>query len=76
MFRKQDPNNLRSKNKTQSIVFTGKEVLNEVSDCIQQPLVQTDKNIKIQDVITNWLKKVKVPAAVRIEVDIDPYSFY
>ena len=49
MFRKQDPNNLRSKNKTQSIVFTGKEVLNEVSDCIQQPLVQTDKNIKIQE---------------------------
>ena len=39
-------------------------------------LLKTDKNIKIQDVITNWLKKVKVPAAVRIEVDIDPYSFY
>lgn len=38
-------------------------------------LVKTAKNIKIQDVIRTWLKKVNIPSAVRVEVDIDPYSF-
>ncbi len=39
-------------------------------------LLKTAKNIKIQDVIRKWLSRVKVSNSVRVEVDIDPYSFY
>ena len=39
-------------------------------------LLKTAKNIKIQDVLHKWLARVKVPASVKVEVDIDPYSFY
>ena len=39
-------------------------------------LLKTAKNIKIQDVVRDWLKRVRVPGRVRVEVDIDPYSFY
>lgn len=39
-------------------------------------LLKTAKNIKIQDVVRQWLQRVKVPGTVRVEVDIDPYSFY
>ena len=38
-------------------------------------LLKTSKSIKIQDVIRDWLSKVKIPSGVRVEVDIDPYSF-
>lgn len=38
-------------------------------------LLKTAKNIKIQAVIKEWLRRVQAPANVRIEVDIDPYSF-
>ncbi|MDR1694411.1 MAG: primosomal protein N' [Lactobacillaceae bacterium] len=38
-------------------------------------LVKTAKNIKIQQVVKLWLAKVNCPKAVRINVDIDPYSF-
>ena len=38
-------------------------------------LLKTAKNIKIQDVIREWLRKVEPPSNVRISVDIDPYSF-
>ena len=39
-------------------------------------LLKTAKNIKIQDVLMQWIKRVKIPVSVRVEVDIDPYSFY
>lgn len=39
-------------------------------------LLKTGKNVKIQDLVREWLKRVKVPGTVRVEVDIDPYSFY
>jgi primosomal protein N' (replication factor Y) len=39
-------------------------------------LLKTAKDIKIQDVLATWLKRVKLPSSVRVEVDIDPYSFY
>ncbi|MBQ8661579.1 MAG: primosomal protein N' [Alphaproteobacteria bacterium] len=39
-------------------------------------LLKTGKNVKIQDFVREWLKRVKVPGTVRVEVDIDPYSFY
>ena len=38
-------------------------------------LLKTAKNIKIQEVIREWLRKVPSFSNVRIEVDIDPYSF-
>ena len=39
-------------------------------------LLKTAKNIKIQEILKQWLKRVKIPASVRVEIDIDPYSFY
>ncbi len=39
-------------------------------------LLKCAKNVKIQSVLYEWLKKVPVPSNVRVEVDIDPYSFY
>ena len=39
-------------------------------------LLKTDKTVKIQDVVRKWLKRVEVPSTVRVEVDIDPYSFF
>ena len=38
-------------------------------------LVKTAKNIKIQEVVREWLRRVDCPSNVRIEVDVDPYSF-
>lgn len=38
-------------------------------------LLKTARNIKIQAVLQEWLKKVECPSGVRIEIDIDPYSF-
>lgn len=39
-------------------------------------LLKTAKNIMIQDVLKRWLKRVNIPTSIRVEVDIDPYSFY
>ena len=39
-------------------------------------LLKTAKNIRIQDVLRDWLKRIKIPGRVRVEVDRDPYSFY
>lgn len=39
-------------------------------------LLKTAKNIRIQDVLRDWLKRIKIPGRVRVEVDIDHYSFY
>lgn len=38
-------------------------------------LLKTARNINIQEVLKKWLTMVNVPASVRVEVDIDPYSF-
>ena len=39
-------------------------------------LLKTARDIPIQDVLRQWIAKVKIPNGVRVEVDIDPYSFY
>lgn len=39
-------------------------------------LLKTARNIPIQTVLRQWLARVKVPSSVRVEVDVDPYSFY
>ncbi len=39
-------------------------------------LVRTSKAVNIQKKIGEWLEKVKIPAAVRVQVDIDPQNFF
>jgi primosomal protein N' (replication factor Y) len=29
----------------------------------------------VQGIVADWLARVKVPASVRVQVDIDPYGF-
>ena len=41
----------------------------------QRILVQADKNLNIQKMITQWLSLVKTPSGVRVQIDIDPQSF-
>ena len=38
-------------------------------------LLKTHKSIKIQDILKKWLSMIICPTNVRIEIDIDPYSF-
>jgi primosomal protein N' (replication factor Y) len=38
-------------------------------------LVKASRAADIQGVIDGWLKRVEIPASVRLYVDIDPYSF-
>ena len=39
-------------------------------------LVRADKNIDIQKAIKHWVKEVKLPSKIRVQIDIDPQSFY
>jgi primosomal protein N' (replication factor Y) len=38
-------------------------------------LLRTKRNVNIQAVLREWVAKVKLPSSVRVQVDIDPYSF-
>ena len=38
-------------------------------------LLKTDKNINIQEVLKKWLNMIKVKSNVRVDIDINPYSF-
>lgn len=39
-------------------------------------LVKSDKNVRLQHILTRWLAGFHFPPAVTIRVDIDPYSFF
>jgi primosomal protein N' (replication factor Y) len=39
-------------------------------------LLKTERRINLQDLLRPWLAAVKVPNAVRVQVDVDPYSFF
>jgi len=39
-------------------------------------LLQTERQIKIQEVLHRWLDTVSLPSSIRIQIDIDPYSFF
>lgn len=39
-------------------------------------LLQTGRNVKIQAVLQNWLSRVSLPSSVRVQTDVDPYSFF
>ena len=38
-------------------------------------LLKTRREVNIQAVLREWLTRVEIPSAVRVTVDIDPYSF-
>jgi primosomal protein N' (replication factor Y) len=38
-------------------------------------LVKAQRDGRVQDWIADWLAKVEIPGTVRVQVDIDPYSF-
>jgi primosomal protein N' (replication factor Y) (superfamily II helicase) len=38
-------------------------------------LVKVGKGVAVQPVLREWLGRVKVPSSVRVQVDVDPYSF-
>lgn len=39
-------------------------------------LVRADKSIDIQKALKHWIGSVKIPSAVRVQIDIDPQSFF
>jgi primosomal protein N' (replication factor Y) len=39
-------------------------------------LLKTRRDIAPQPLVQNWLAEVRVPSSVRVQVDVDPYSFY
>ncbi|MDO9608234.1 MAG: primosomal protein N' [Brevundimonas sp.] len=38
-------------------------------------LVRADRDVNLQAFLRAWLARVKIPASVRLTVDVDPYSF-
>jgi primosomal protein N' (replication factor Y) len=41
----------------------------------QRLLLKTDRGIRPQPLVAAWLERVRVPNSVRVQVDVDPYSF-
>ncbi|MSO73372.1 MAG: primosomal protein N', partial [Rhodospirillaceae bacterium] len=39
-------------------------------------LLKTERDTPLQGLVQDWLARVKLPSSVRIQVDIDPYSFF
>ena len=38
-------------------------------------LLKSRKEVNVQKVVTHWLEKVRIPSKIRVQVDVDPYSF-
>jgi primosomal protein N' (replication factor Y) len=38
-------------------------------------LVKAEREVHLQAVLRDWLSRVRVQGSVRVQVDIDPYSF-
>ncbi len=38
-------------------------------------LLKTPRNVNIQEILRTWLKQINLPNNVRVQIDIDPYSF-
>jgi primosomal protein N' (replication factor Y) len=38
-------------------------------------LVKAERGVNLQAVLRAWIEPVKVPSNIRLQVDIDPYSF-
>jgi primosomal protein N' (replication factor Y) len=41
----------------------------------QRFLLKAPRDVQVQGVVRRWLEAVEVPSSVRVQVDIDPYSF-
>lgn len=39
-------------------------------------LLKSAKNLALQPIIQNWVETVRLPRLVRLQIDIDPYSFF
>ena len=39
-------------------------------------LVRADKAIDLQKALAHWVKNIQIPSAVRVQIDIDPQSFF
>jgi primosomal protein N' (replication factor Y) len=38
-------------------------------------LLKAHKGVNVQKVVTHWLGQVRIPQKIRVQVDVDPYSF-
>jgi primosomal protein N' (replication factor Y) len=38
-------------------------------------LLKARRDVNVQRVLRDWLSRIRPPAGVRIQVDVDPYSF-
>jgi primosomal protein N' (replication factor Y) len=38
-------------------------------------LLKTARDVLPQPIVTAWLARVRIPASVRVQIDVDPYSF-
>ncbi|AWK88044.1 primosomal protein N' [Azospirillum thermophilum] len=38
-------------------------------------LLKAPRSVQVQPVIAEWLSRVEIPPAVRVQIDVDPYSF-
>jgi primosomal protein N' (replication factor Y) len=38
-------------------------------------LVKATREANLQGLVADWLAKTEIPAAIRVQVDIDPYGF-
>lgn len=38
-------------------------------------LLKTRRDVNVQQIVRHWLDQVKVPQKIRVQVDVDPYSF-
>jgi primosomal protein N' (replication factor Y) len=38
-------------------------------------LIKSSKTVNLQQVILNWVNKIKTPSNIKLTIDIDPYSF-
>jgi len=38
-------------------------------------LLKTSRHIRPQPIVADWLARVRIPASVRVQIDVDPYSF-
>ena len=38
-------------------------------------LIKAPKNMYVQDVVKNWIDKMKIPNHIRLSIDVDPYNF-
>jgi primosomal protein N' (replication factor Y) len=41
----------------------------------QRLLIRCQPSINLQKMIQQWLTNIKIPAAIKLQIDIDPYNF-